>query len=123
MFGFFEALARHFDERIFGWDCRRNPVLFIFPRPTLKICAAGRGFIALAAVILGKWRPVPTVLACLFFGFTDAIQIRLQGVILWGDQPVPVQWIQVLPYVITIVVLAGFVGRSYAPASLGKVDA
>jgi ABC-type uncharacterized transport system permease subunit len=80
--------------------------------------AAGRGFIALAALIFGKWRPGPAALACLLFGFTEAVQIRLQGVALWGT-PVPVQLIQVLPYVVTILVLAGFVGRSRAPSALG----
>lgn len=85
----------------------------------IRNMSAGRGFIALAAVILGKWKPIPTVLACLLFGATEAIQIRLQGVVLWGTEPVPVQWIQILPYLITLVVLAGVVGRSFAPASLG----
>jgi ABC-type uncharacterized transport system permease subunit len=88
----------------------------------IRNMSAGRGYIALAAVILGKWKPIPTVLACLLFGFTEAIQIRLQGVILWGTEPVPVQWIQILPYVITIVVLAGAVGRSFAPRSLGQLE-
>ncbi len=82
--------------------------------------SAGRGFIALAALILGKWKPIPTALACLLFGVTEAMQIRLQGVILWGTEPVPVQWIQILPYIITIFVLAGFVGRSMAPKALGS---
>lgn len=80
---------------------------------------AGRGFMALAALIFGKWRPVPAALACLLFGFSDAIQIRLQGVVLWGADPVPVQFIQILPYLVTIIVLAGFVGQSRAPKSLG----
>jgi ABC-type uncharacterized transport system permease subunit len=80
---------------------------------------AGRGFMALAALIFGKWRPVPAALACLLFGFADAAQIRLQNVVLWGKEPVPVQFIQVLPYVVTILVLAGFVGRSRAPKALG----
>jgi simple sugar transport system permease protein len=80
---------------------------------------AGRGFMAVAALIFGKWRPVPAVLACLLFGFTDEIQIRLQGVVLWGSDPVPVQFVQILPYVVTMLVLAGFVGKSRAPKSLG----
>jgi simple sugar transport system permease protein len=80
---------------------------------------AGRGFMALAAVIFGKWKPLPTAMACLLFGFADAVQIRLQGVRLWGRGPVPVQFIQILPYLITILVLAGFVGRSRAPKALG----
>lgn len=80
---------------------------------------AGRGFMALAALIFGKWKPLPTALACLLFGFADAVQIRLQGVSLWSGQPIPVQFIQILPYVVTILVLAGFVGRSRAPRALG----
>ena len=80
---------------------------------------AGRGFMALAALIFGKWRPVPTAIACLLFGFADALQTHLQGVVLWGTQPVPVQFIQILPYLVTILLLAGFVGRSRAPKALG----
>ncbi len=80
---------------------------------------AGRGFMALAAVIFGSWRPIPTMLACLFFGLTDALQIRLQGVVLFGTDPVPVQFIQIFPYVVTVLVLAGFMGKSRPPKSLG----
>lgn len=80
---------------------------------------AGRGFMALAALIFGKWRPVPTAVACLLFGFADAVQIRLQGVPVWGGQPIPVQFIQILPYIVTMLVLAGFVGRSRSPKALG----
>ena len=74
---------------------------------------AGRGFIALAALIFGKWRPVQTMLACLLFGFAEAVSIQLQG----GS--IPVQFIQMIPYVLTIVVLVGFIGRARAPRSLG----
>ncbi|MBI2711293.1 MAG: ABC transporter permease [Bdellovibrio sp.] len=80
---------------------------------------SGRGFMALAAMIFGKWKPIPAALACLFFGFSDALQIRLQGVVLWGSEPVPVQFIQILPYLVTILVLAGVVGQSRAPKALG----
>lgn len=80
---------------------------------------SGRGFMALAAMIFGKWKPIPTAIACLFFGFSDALQIRLQGVVLWGTEPVPVQFIQILPYLVTILVLAGVVGQSRAPRALG----
>jgi general nucleoside transport system permease protein len=83
--------------------------------------SAGRGFIALAALIFGKWKPIPTALACLLFGFAEAAQIRLQGVAIGGNDPIPTQFIQVLPYALTILVLAGFVGRSRAPKALGKV--
>jgi ABC-type uncharacterized transport system permease subunit len=88
----------------------------------IRNMSAGRGFIALAAVILGKWRPVQATLACLLFGFTEQLQIRLQGVVLWGMEPVPVQWIQILPYGITVLVLTLAVGRSYAPRSLGAAE-
>ncbi len=81
---------------------------------------AGRGYMALAALIFGKWSPIPAATACLLFGLADALQIRLQGVILWGSDPVPVQFIQILPYVVTVLVLAGLVGRSRPPAALGK---
>ena len=81
---------------------------------------SGRGFIALAALILGKWRPMPVLFACLFFGLADAVQMRLQGIQMDGFGKVPVQFIQILPYMITIVVLAGFVGRSRAPRALGN---
>lgn len=80
---------------------------------------AGRGFMAIAALIFGKWKPIPTAIACLLFGFTDALQIRLQGVVFWGSEPVPVQFIQILPYVVTILVLAGVVGQARAPKALG----
>ncbi|HYY99091.1 MAG TPA: ABC transporter permease [Pyrinomonadaceae bacterium] len=80
--------------------------------------SAGRGFIALAALIFGKWRPVQTMLACLLFGFTEAVAIQLQGVHFGGEE-IPTQFVQIIPYVLTIVVLAGFIGHSRAPRSLG----
>jgi simple sugar transport system permease protein len=82
--------------------------------------AAGRGFIALAALIFGKWRPVQTMLACLLFGFADALTIQMQGVAkLPSGEDIPVQFIQMIPYIVTIVVLAGFIGQSRAPKALG----
>jgi len=81
--------------------------------------SAGRGFIALAALIFGKWRPVQTMLACLLFGFTEAVAIQLQGVHLFGGEEIPTQFVQIIPYVLTIVVLAGFIGQSRAPRALG----
>ncbi len=81
---------------------------------------AGRGFIALAALIFGKWRPVQTMLACLLFGFTEALAIQMQGVVkLPSGEDVPVQFIQIIPYVLTIIVLAGFIGLARAPRALG----
>ncbi len=81
---------------------------------------AGRGFMALAALIFGRWRPVGALWACLLFGFLDAVAIRLQGVVLPGIGEVPVQVIQALPYVLTVVLLAGFIGTAVAPQALGK---
>lgn len=81
---------------------------------------AGRGFIALAALIFGKWRPVQTMLACLLFGFTEAISIQMQGAVkLPSGEDIPVQFIQMVPYVLTIIVLAGFIGSSRPPRALG----
>jgi len=81
---------------------------------------AGRGYIALAALILAKWKPIPVLFACLFFGFTEALAIQMQGVIkMPSGEDVPVQFIQMIPYVLTIIVLAGFIGLSRAPKSLG----
>jgi simple sugar transport system permease protein len=79
---------------------------------------AGRGYMALAAMIFGKWHPAGAMLACLLFGFLDALAIRLQGAS-FGGVAVPVQAIQALPYVLTVVLLAGFIGRAYAPKALG----
>lgn len=81
---------------------------------------AGRGFMALAALIFGRWHPVSALWACLLFGFLDAAAIRLQGVTLPGLGEIPVQAIQALPYVMTVVLLAGFIGKAVAPQALGK---
>jgi ABC-type uncharacterized transport system permease subunit len=80
---------------------------------------AGQGFIALAAVIFGKWRPFPAFGACLMFGLLDAVAIRLQGVTVPGIGEVPVQLIQSLPYLLTMFLLAGFIGRAVAPKAIG----
>ena len=81
---------------------------------------AGRGFIALAALILAKWKPVPVLFACLFFGFTEALSIQFQGVVKKpSGEDIQVQFIQMIPYVLTIIVLAGFIGLSRAPKALG----
>jgi nucleoside ABC transporter membrane protein len=75
--------------------------------------SAGRGFIALAAMIVGKWNPLGAASACLLFGFAESLQIQLQGA------GIPTQFVQMIPYIATIVVLAGFIGRSVAPAADG----
>lgn len=80
---------------------------------------AGQGFIALAAIIVGKWRPFPAFAACLIFGLLDAVAIRLQGVKIHGMGEVPVQLIQALPYLLTLFLLAGFMGRAVAPKAAG----
>ncbi len=81
---------------------------------------SGRGFIGLAALIFGKWRPVQTMLACVLFGFTEAVSIQMQGVVkLPSGEDIPVQFIQMVPYLLTIIVLAGFIGRSRPPRALG----
>ena len=81
---------------------------------------AGKGFIALAALIFAKWRPVPAMLATLLFGFLDALQIRLQGATLIGTNwQIPVQFIQALPYILTVVLLAGFIGKAVGPKAGG----
>jgi simple sugar transport system permease protein len=79
---------------------------------------AGRGYMALAAMIFGKWHPVGALFACVLFGFLDAVAIRMQGAVI-GGVSVPVQAIQALPYVLTVVLLAGFIGNAVAPKALG----
>ena len=81
--------------------------------------SAGKGFIALAALIFGKWKPVPVLFGCLLFGFLDALAIRLQGTELPIIGEIPVQLIEVLPYILTILLLAGFIGRAIGPKSVG----
>ena len=80
---------------------------------------AGRGYIALAAMIFGKWRPWPAFFACLLFALMDAVAIRLEGIVIPGVGAVPVTLIQALPYVLTVVLLAGFIGRAIAPKAIG----
>ena len=81
--------------------------------------SAGRGYIALAALIFAKWRPGPALLVCLMFGFLDAVQFRIQGQVFPIIGEVPVQAIQALPYVLTVILLAGFIGRAVAPKAAG----
>ena len=76
---------------------------------------AGRGFIALAAVIFGNWKPRRVALACLLFAAAEALQIRLQVL-----HALPSQFVEMIPYVLTIVALAGLVGRAMPPSALGR---
>jgi simple sugar transport system permease protein len=80
--------------------------------------SAGRGFIALAAVIIGKWRPFGAFLACLLFGFTEALALRLPGA--YGEDQAWTTLFRALPYVVTLIVVAGVVGRSIPPAAVGR---
>ena len=85
----------------------------------IKEMTAGKGFLALAALIFGKWRPGAAMMGCLLFAFADAVQIRLQGVDLPVVGVMPTQFIQVIPYVLTVLLLAGVVGKAVAPKALG----
>lgn len=75
--------------------------------------SAGRGYIALAAMIIGKWNPLGAAAACLLFGLAESFTLQFQ------DSGIPTQFIQVLPYVLTIIVLAGFIGKANPPAADG----
>ncbi|MFQ5622182.1 MAG: ABC transporter permease [Paracoccaceae bacterium] len=81
--------------------------------------SAGRGFIALAALIFAKWRPVPAMWACLLFGLLEAVSLRFQSISLGDFGTVPVQFMQALPYILTVVILAGFVGKATPPRAGG----
>jgi len=86
----------------------------------VKEMSAGKGYIALAAVIFGKWRPVPALFACLLFGFLEAISARLQGVDLPLIGEAPTQLMLALPYVMVVLLLAGFIGKASPPAAIGE---
>lgn len=77
--------------------------------------SAGKGFIALAALIFGRWHPVSTVLACLLFGATEALQLRIQAF----NLHIPYQFLVMLPYAIALLALVGLAGKSTPPAALG----
>jgi simple sugar transport system permease protein len=80
---------------------------------------AGKGFLALAAVVFGKWMPGPTVAVCLMFAVADAMQVRMQNVALPVVGVIPSDFIQMLPYVLTVLLLAGLMGRAHAPKASG----
>ena len=85
----------------------------------IKDMTAGRGYIALAALIFAKWRPWYALGACLLFGFLQAIALRFQSIDL-GGITIPVQVMDALPYILTVVILAGFVGRAIPPRAGGE---
>jgi simple sugar transport system permease protein len=85
----------------------------------VKDMTAGKGYIALAALIFAKWKPVNAMFACLLFGFLDAASIRLQGSPLPIIGRVPAQFMQALPYVLTVILLAGFIGKAIPPKAGG----
>lgn len=83
---------------------------------------AGRGFMALAALIFGKWRPIPAALACLFFALAEVAQIYMQSGEWMAGWNIPAQLVQVFPYILTVLILAGFVGGARAPKALGRTE-
>jgi len=85
----------------------------------LKEMTAGRGFIALAALIFAKWRPWYCLMACALFGLLDAVAIRFQSIDV-GLFVIPVQFTQALPYILTVIILAGFVGKAIPPRAGGE---
>ncbi|THV24061.1 ABC transporter permease [Peteryoungia ipomoeae] len=85
----------------------------------IKDMSAGKGFIALAALIFAKWKPVPVMFACLLFGFLDALANFMQGKAIPGIGEIPVQIFQALPYILTCILLAGFIGAANPPKAGG----
>lgn len=88
----------------------------VYSRTFIEGMSAGRGFIALAIVILGRWRATGIMAAALFFGLATALQFHFQAL----NLPLPYQFFLILPYVVTLLVLAGYAGRARAPAALGQ---
>ncbi len=86
----------------------------------LRDMSAGAGYLALTALVFGNWRPLYTALGCLMFGFFSAVQIQIEGVELPGVGRIPGSLIQMIPYVVTVIVLAGFMAKSVAPKAIGK---
>ena len=85
----------------------------------LREMTAGRGYIALAALIFAKWRPWYALMACTLFGLLDAVAIRFQSIDV-GVFIIPVQFTQALPYILTVIILAGFVGKAVPPRAGGE---
>ncbi|WP_372571840.1 ABC transporter permease [Ruegeria jejuensis] len=85
----------------------------------VKDMTAGRGFIALAALIFAKWKPWPAMWTCLLFGVLQAVALRYQNIEI-GNFVIPVQFMDALPYILTVVILAGLVGRAVPPLAGGE---
>ena len=86
----------------------------------IKEMSAGKGFIALAALIFAKWRPVPALWACLLFGFLAAVETRFQSIEVPGIGTIPPQLMLALPYIFTVIILAGFIGKAIPPKAGGE---
>ena len=86
----------------------------------VKDMSSGRGFIALAALIFAKWRPWYALMACLLFGFLQALSLRPDAVERVVQMDVPGQLLDALPYILTVVILAGFVGKAIPPRAGGE---
>ena len=85
----------------------------------IREMTSGRGFIALAAVIFGKWHPKGALFACLLFGFLQSLETRMQNVQIPLVGELPSQFFSAVPYIITVVLLAGFIGKAIAPKAIG----
>ncbi len=77
---------------------------------------AGKGFIGLAAVIFGNWNPIGAYMSSLIFGFADSLQVKLQILRI----PIPSEFLMMAPYIVTMIVLTGVVGKAIAPAADGQ---
>ncbi|HEX9171025.1 MAG TPA: ABC transporter permease [Telluria sp.] len=86
----------------------------------LRDMSAGAGYLALTALVFGNWRPLHTVLGCLMFGFFGAVQVQIEGVDLPLVGRIPGSLIQMIPYVVTVIVLAGLMAKSVAPKAIGQ---
>jgi ABC-type uncharacterized transport system permease subunit len=86
----------------------------------LRDMSAGNGFLALTALVFGNWRPLHTAMGCLMFGFFAALQIQIEGVVFPVVGKIPGSLIQMIPYVVTVIVLAGFMAKSVAPKAIGQ---
>ena len=86
----------------------------------LRDMSAGAGYLALTAMVFGNWRPLYTALGCIMFGFFSAVQIQIEGVDLPYIGRIPGSLIQMIPYVVTVIVLAGLMAKSVAPKAIGR---